>query len=456
MTFTEGCYASLAAHLFSTSTEMAAYVLCRLSQTGSETRLLVREVIPVEAANIISASGQRMQIRSRSFLRAMKRANVTKQCFVFVHSHPDNCPGHSSQDDNEEQKLFQTAHIRIESVPVHASIVFSLLDHPVGRVWLDDGRWEPIERVRVIGKRFRFYFPIASGEARVSPIYDRQVRAFGEDFQHILRNLHIGVVGGGGTGSAVIEQLIRLGTGEISVFDGQGLADTNVTRVYGSRMVDVDLPKVKLMERLAADIGLGAVVHPYIGSITTRKNTERLKDCDVVFCCTDDQRGRSILTRFAMYYYVPVIDMGVRVDSEDGAIRSVQGRVTVLVPGAACLFCRRRITAEGVAAEAKQAANPAEADELRRQGYIPELGHVAPAVIPFTTTIAASALTELAHRLTGFMGADRTATEILHLIDAGLLKTNSTLPNPECNICGTTQLWGRGDAKPLLDMTWAE
>lgn len=452
----DGLYAALTAHLFSEPTEMAAYLLCRFLQTGDETRLLVREVIPVEPADVVSASGHHMQILSRSFLRAMKWAHQTKQGFVFVHSHPRDYPEHSPQDDSEERKLFTTAHIRIDGAPAHASLVLSSPRHPVGRVWLPDGRTEPIERIRVIGRRFDFFFSSVNGQKRVSPIFDRQVRAFGEDFQRIVGKLHIGVVGGGGTGSAVIEQLIRLGAGRISVFDEQSLSDTNVTRVYGSRLVDVDLPKVKLLQRMAADIGLGTVVHPYVGNITSRKNAERLRDCDVVFCCTDDQWGRSILTRFAMYYYIPVVDMGVKVDSEDGVIRSVQGRVTVLMPGAACLFCRGRITAKGVAAESKQAANPDEADELRRQRYIPELEDVAPAVIPFTTTVAAGAVTEFAHRLTGFMGAERVSTEILHLIDAGQLKTNSTPPLPDCNICGTTRVWGRGDVNLLMDMTWPD
>ncbi len=240
------------------------------------------------------------------------------------------------------------------------------------------------------------------------------------------------------------------------MFDEQMLADTNVTRVYGSRLVDVDIPKVKLMERLAADVGLGTMVHPHIGNITTRENIERLKACDVVFCCTDDQWGRSLLTRFSVYYYVPVIDVGVKIDSRDGIVRSVQGRVTVLVPGAACLFCRGRISPEAVAAEAIQAANPEEAEELRQQRYIPELQEQAPAVIPFTTTVAASAVTEFAHRLTGFMGPERTATEILHLIDAGRIRTNSTPPDPNCNICGNTELRGRGDVIPLLDCVWRD
>ncbi len=454
LSFAEAGYARLTTHLFGVHTEAGAYLLCRVARTADEVRLLVREVIPVEVDDVISASPTHMQIHSRSFLRAMKRAHVTRQCFVFVHSHPPTVPGHSHQDDVEEQKLFSTAYIRIAGAPIHASLVLSSPEKPCGRVWFKDGSTQPIERIRVVGSRFRFYFFGAIGEA-VSPIYDRQVRAFGKDFQRILGRLHVGVVGSGGTGSAVIEELIRLGVGEISAFDEQLLTESNVTRVYSSRLVDVDLPKVKLMQRLSADVGMGTGFHAHAGNITKRENVEHLRNCDVIFCCTDDQWGRSILTRFAMYYYVPVLDVGVKIDSASGVVHSVQGRVTVLLPGSACLFCRRRVSPEAVAAESIQSGNPEDAAERRRQRYIPELQEEAPAVIPFTTTVASSAVTEFSHRLTGFMGAERTATEILHLIDNGRIRTNSTPPNADCTICGQNMLWGRGDTTPLLDIIWA-
>ena len=39
-----------------------------------------------------------------------------------------------------------------------------------------------------------------------------------------------------------------------------------------------------------------------------------------------------------------VIDVGVRVQSEEQVIRGIYGRVTTLLPGEACLFCRERIS----------------------------------------------------------------------------------------------------------------
>ena len=88
-----------------------------------------------------------------------------------------------------------------------------------------------------------------------------------------------------------------------------------------------------------------------------------------------------------------------------------------------------------------------------REGYIPELEEPAPAVVPFTTTVAASAIEEFLHRLTGFMGADRNSSEVLHLFDSTMVRRNSKPSREEC-FCGDRSFWCHGDARPLLDLTW--
>ncbi len=37
--------------------------------------------------------------------------------------------------------------------------------------------------------------------------------------------------------------------------------------------------------------------------------------------------GKAAITRFAMYYNVPVIDIGVKIDAQGGIVDSVKGRV---------------------------------------------------------------------------------------------------------------------------------
>lgn len=453
LTLPEAIYDDLVRHLFiGASSERAAYLICRWASGQHELRLLARELVLVAEDEVQDASSRHMQISSRSFLRAIKKAARTRQAFVFVHSHPANVPGHSVQDDREEQKLFRTAHIRADSAPVHGSLVLSAPECPVGRVWLPDGSVAPISTIRVVGNRLRFYRQGRAVEPNLS-LFDRQVRAFGKDLQSLLGAMRIGVVGAGGTGSAVCEQLARLGVGEILIADGQTLDSSNVTRVYGSTTADQGRRKVDIQSDHIGRIGIGTQVRSFASDVTYRSVLEEFRFCDVIFGCTDDEWGRALLNRLAVYYYVPVFDMGVKIDSSAEVIRSVNGRVTTLAAGSPCLFCRGRISADGVRAESIAAVNPAEADRLRQQGYAPELHDPAPAVIPFTTAIAASAVCEMLHRLSGFMGSERRSSEVLHLFDQTRTRTNSGRADPDC-FCQDRTYWGRGDVEPFLDSTW--
>jgi hypothetical protein len=451
-TFLESQFGTLIAHLFSGKDEQAAFILGRQTKTPNSTNLLVRKIIPVEAADIISASRIHLSIRSRAYLRAIKQAALNGDNFIFVHSHPNGHLEFSSQDDREETALFKTAYNRIHHDAFHASLLFADKNAFCGRVWLPDGSHPKMSRIRIIGSRFQYLFSEAINDAPLE-YFDRQARAFTSYLQPILKRLHIGVVGAGGTGSAVCEQLIRLGIGKLTVIDGGAFEKSNVNRVYGSTVFDENLPKVNIVGRSAATIGLGTELNYIRGHLSFRTITRRLLDCDTIFGCTDDEWGRSILNRLALRHYIPVFDMGVNIDTENDNIRSIQGRVTTLLPGAACLFCRRRISVERVRAEAIAATNPEEAARLRKEGYLVNIDEPAPAVISFTTGIASAAVSEFLHRLTGFQGADRKSTEILYFWDQSRIRTNSIAPSPDC-FCANEAQWGTGDTKRFLDLNW--
>jgi molybdopterin/thiamine biosynthesis adenylyltransferase len=453
ITFLESDYEELTASLFPAETERAAYLLCGLAKGPSETRLLVREVIPVEQYQIRSASRAHLSIPANTYVRWFKHADSSRQMLVFVHSHPEDVPDYSNQDDLEEPLFFESAYKRIHLAnAIHASLLFASPKLVKGRVWLGDGSMHRVSTVRILGRRFRFVGQHAS--VHDWDCFDRQTRAFGREFQPLLKSLHVGVVGVGGTGSSVAEQLIRLGVGTLTVVDQGRFEKSNINRVYGSAVTDDTLPKPQITKRLANSVGLGTVVHTINKPITYRSVLSELKDCDVVFGCTDDQWGRSLLTLFAIYYLIPVFDMGVAIDSgEDGQIDRVEGRVTTLIPGAACLFCRKRINPDAIRSEEAHELRPSEAESLRREGYLLGLPETAPSVIPFTTTIAAAAVSEFLHRLTGFMGADRRTTEVIQRFDWNRIRTNATEPASDC-LCSDRARWGRGDVRPMLDIMW--
>lgn len=433
--------------------ENAAYMLCRLSRSANETRLLVREILPVLDHHVKASSQTSMRIACASFVGAIKAAHNKKCAFVFAHSHPPDFPLHSEQDDTEERQLFRTAYNRIHNDSVHASIVISDDKISSARVCLPDGSMSPIDTIRVIGRQIKFHFPQDDNNTEILQFFDRQIRAFGANFQSLLGRLKIGIVGAGGTGSLVIEQLTRLGVGHLIIADGEHFEVSNINRLYGSRVIDSEIKKVKIAERSIAYIGLSTVTEVIAKPITFESAMSRFRECDFVFGCTDDEWGRSLLSRLSIYYLIPIFDMGVRIDSENQTIRSIDGRVTTLMPGAPCLFCRGRISAERIGHEVLRATNPDAALHQQREGYIPELADPAPAVIPFTTSVGAAAVMEFMHRLTGFMGAERDSSETLLLLDRSTVRRNNKQSLQSC-FCGDESFWGRGDVKPMLDTTW--
>jgi molybdopterin/thiamine biosynthesis adenylyltransferase len=452
ITLLEEDYERLTNALFPSEIERGAYLLCGLSVGAAETKLLVREVVKIDDTEIKSASPTHIAFEAPKYVKWLKRADESKACIILVHSHPNGQCYFSDRDDSEEPQFFRTAYNRIHRDGVHASLLLSSPEHMIGRVWLADGTSHALECIRIIGNRFRFIRDYEGTDLNAT-FFDRQVRAFGHEFQPVLCRLHIGIVGAGGTGSSVFEQLVRLGIGTITIIDGDNFDPSNVNRVYGSYVTDAGLNKTLIAKRSANVIGIGTKVNAVMLPITYRSSIEKLKDCDIVFGCTDDKAGRSLLTSFALFYLTPVIDVGVAIDPNGGKIERVEGRVTTLMPGTACLYCRHRISPQGIHDEILQQNDPKQADRLRREGYLIGVQERAPAVISFTTTIAASAVSEFLHRLTGFMGPDRVTSEIIHRIDWNRVRTNSTPSDPSC-FCSDRNLWGKGDTRPLLGVTW--
>jgi molybdopterin/thiamine biosynthesis adenylyltransferase/proteasome lid subunit RPN8/RPN11 len=424
--------------------EGAAFLLCGQSVSEDAVKLIVHAVVPIADEDYLRREKYGLTIASPTLTRVAKLARYEGLSVVFAHSHPEGVSDFSEQDNREEAKLLPFLQARVAG-RVHGTLV--LTEHHIqGRLYMPDQ--VPVDEVIAIGGRIRSWTP--KGRNAIEPFFDRQVRAFGQDIQSLLRRLRIGIVGVGGTGSPVAEQLYRLGVGHLRLFDGDRFAETNVNRVYGSSLQDDGKLKVEMAKEHLDRIGLTTTVDIVPQHITNEAAARALRDCDIVFGCTDKELPRTILVQLANRYCIPVFDLGVLIDSRDGCIIGVHGRVTTLMPGEACLFCRGRITAETIRIEALS-----DEDRQRqiRDGYAPELDEPAPAVIAFTSATASAAVMELLHRLTGFMGSERLSSEVLLALDQTRLRTNRIMPRDGC-ICEDRSFWGRGDVEPFLEMMW--
>jgi glycine/D-amino acid oxidase-like deaminating enzyme len=286
---------------------------------------------------------------------------------------------------------------------------------------------------------------------QTSAAFDRNVRAFGGAVQRMLAHLNVAIVGCGGTGSSVAEQLVRLGVRRLTLLDPEDVSETNITRLYGSTAADIGTPKVKVLENYLSRIAPELQVDAVQGMVTRESLARRLSAADVIFGCTDDNAGRLVLSRLSTYLMVPVIDGGVLLSSGlDGTLSGIDGRVTLMYPGAACLVCRGRVDLQRAASES---LTPDERVRRVDEGYAPGLGGAEPAVVAFTTVVAAAAVSELLNALIGY-GPEPHPTEILLRLHDREVSTNVAKPQSGHYCDPSSGKIGRGVTVPFLEKTW--
>jgi hypothetical protein len=436
--------------------EAGAVLLAGVVHSSEGLRLLGRELhwVPDEAYD--RRTSRSLSIRSEGYVAALARAEKIGATPIWLHTHPgsNGIPIRSEYDEVVDDALQSTFRIRSGS-EIYASLVFS----PAGQwfrftgdVW-EDGEQPTtcVTRTFIVGPRWSLLAPDNSPvELRVPTLFDRQVRAFGGGIQRVLSQLRVGVVGCGGTGSAVSEQLTRLGIRSLLLIDPEELSESNVTRVYGSTPAGEGYAKVDVLADHLEQIAPDATIERCRGTITAEPVARLLAGCDVVFGCTDDNAGRLILSRFSSYYLTPVIDAGVLLSSSGGQLEGIDGRITVLSPGAACLVCRGRVDLARAQAEL---LDPDEREALQAEGYAPELGQVEPAVVPYTSMVASFAVAELLERFIGY-GPEVEPGELLIRCHEREVRTNSRLPTTRHYCDPAEGLLGYGDRTPFLGQTW--
>ena len=429
-------WAGLQGDLLSTpELERAAAGFAGIVADGSSTRLLLRDWSPVPADEYLVQLGYHLEVSPVFWARAAKRCRSSREAMIILHSHPGDPsrPRFSPSDDAGEELLVPKLRSRAQ-VPVGAVVVSS--GGATARV-TEDARPRPMD-VRVAGRSR----PQAA-RRRHETAWDRQIRALGTDGHAVLRDLTVGVVGAGGLGAHVIQQCVHLGVGRIVVVDPDRVTISNLSRLVGGSRWDVRLRrrKTRVGLRLARRVGGSTVVEPVDRSVVTRAAAERLLGCDVIFGCTDNQLSRTLLNALAFQYYVPVIDLGVELQSAD----AMGGRVVWLTPGGACLWCMGILDPERVRVE--QLPEVLRRDEAAR-GYIRGLEEPAPAVISINGVIASMGVTEMLARFTGFTGSGRRSTLLLYRLTDGVVRPVSPKPRPDCPTCSVSGLLGSGDLAP--------
>jgi len=351
--------------------ETGAFCLLREGRGTNGVRLLAGEVIlPDPDAWELQGEGV-LRPTARWISTAISRAITGRAGLLFIHSHPDAAfpPGLSSADRGAFLALASTLAPMLDG-PFAAAVV-----HPegwAGMLW-SDGRLRPIERIVSLGRTIHFLSSVRPAED--SPLDSRQRDALGV-IQDRLRPLTVAVVGCGGLGSPIAEQLTRIGIAELLLIDHDKLdTPSNVRRVFGSTAADLRAtplrPKVDVVGRHLDQLGLGVVVRRVNGDVRTEGVFRTLLDADLVLTGTDTHGSRAVVNDLASTYLLPVIDVGTRVGDRNGLLSGLVAEVRILTPVTPCLWCRQTLNGSVIRIENLPEG---ERRQMVREGY--SVGHV--------------------------------------------------------------------------------
>ena len=484
---------TLQAHLLDDrSREQMAITLCGVNRLHRELRLLVRDVIllPPDALRRQTAAQLELKPEVQAFVH--QRAHRHSLIQVDWHSHPGGGSYLAFSPTDDRYEAAQAAYLahRMDGVPYGSVVVND--DALDARLWVTRATRQPRGKAQAAGRsqtegrkpgktityhpkayplqtifvgdldrhiptttqRLNRPFDHAQGKARapfISPIFDRQVRAFGRDFQRKLGSLRVGLVGLGGLGSAIAEYLARMGVRDWVLVDPDVVELTNLNRLVNATTTDAQRgrPKVNVARSAIRQSNPKPCVRALQTDVFDPEAQRALKACDLLIVATDNHSSRMAINRLAVQYLIPLVHIGFNISVDinpptNRQITDVSGEFAIPDLGRWCLQCAGIVDPQQAGWELAPAA---QRDVLRQRGYV--VGTPAPAVRHLDGLVAALAAAEVHNLVQAFKPQHRYLTyDALHTELVPLQVT----PSDGCPVCSPDHgVLGLGDLEPLPD-----
>lgn len=317
--------------------EAAALLLC--TQVGKRRKkLLGREVIAVPYAHCtrrpdsITWPGEYVEA-------AIDRVAPRGDIVIAVHSHPGGFYAFSDIDDKSDVALMSALQQGTDQVAGSAIMI------PDGamraRIYENGRAARNVDLTMVVGTDIFSWWNEGATAAR--PIVPAM--PFTSGMRAWLRKLSVCVIGVSGTGSIVVEQLARLGVGEIILIDFDRLEERNLNRILNSGLPDIGSLKVEMFANAIRRYRPDCEVISISDSVATAEAILAACEADMLFSCVDTAEGRHIADRLSAYFAMPLFDVGVAIPTRETStgerrIEEVYGRVDYVFPGGSSLMDR--------------------------------------------------------------------------------------------------------------------
>lgn len=415
--------------LFKDENESCAILIGRaVVKNGTLIRIVTRELIEPDSKSYDVKTPINVQINPQLIASLSQRVRKSGESLVFVHNHPFPLNEFSKVDDEGEAKLSDFFKQRTPNT-IHASLLLTP-EKSLARLLGED------KYLKVMGIGTELFYDTKDKTSLIDHLYNRQIRAFGKAGQKTLESLRIGIVGLGGTGSVVAQQLSHLGIKNFLLIDPDILEESNLNRVVGASRKDLGESKVSITRNLIKNINPEANVEVVKDSVLKNSIAELLVDTDFTFSCTDSHGSRAVLNQLAYQYLVPIIDMGVIIAVQTQKIENIAARTQLLAPGLACMVCGNLLDYEEVRRDLLSDF------ERKNDPYILNDIEPAPAVISINSTIASMAITMFLSCVAGIPGKARL---INYNAITGASRSAFCSRHPTCVVCSSNGAFAKAD-----------
>ncbi len=389
-------------HLFpGDGLEAAAILLCNQGTGKQSHRLLATDILSLPHSH----SRRKKNFVSWPFGDYLPPEKISEidlcgQSIVTIHSHPKGYGRFSEIDDLNDRELFPSVCNWFDDSRPNGSAIM-LPNGAINARTVDaHGKFANMATVSVVGNNIRLWKQ--SKKNKQTAYQSKLSQTFGKGTLELLHNMRVGVVGCSGTGSIIIELLVRNCVGELVIVDNDILEEKNLNRIINSTMnaASKKQPKVLAIKQAIRTMGMETEVEALQGLTDSPDVVEALVDCDVIFGCVDSAFGRYHLDCLASAYLIPYFDVGVHIDADGkGGITSADAVSHYIHPEGESLLSRGAYIVEQVTAENWKRKDPSYYQEQRVAGYLAAVGEEQPAVMSVNMQAACMAFNDFMARI---------------------------------------------------------
>jgi molybdopterin/thiamine biosynthesis adenylyltransferase len=268
------------------------------------------------------------------------------------------------------------------------------------------------------------------------PRYSRNEALFGRDGQFKIATSRVAIIGLGGLGSHVAQQLAYLGVRNVVLVDPDIVTRSSLNRLVGAVPNDAETEthKVTTVARMYAAVLPEANIEALQTTLDLEGARRAIQNCTSAFSCLDDDAARLSLAELCIRSKTPFFDLA----SDTGGVAPdlwYGGRILFSGEGERCPVCLDLIDQSALARSA-MSEEQLEVDRRIYGVHANDLGDTGPAVVSLNAVVASLAVTEWMVWTTG-LRHPRTLLEYRGQV--GGVFMSSDPPRDNCYYCS---LWG--------------